>query len=197
MAIETTGLDELRNKIIEDARKEAERIIREAEKKANEIIREAERKFRERVRREKEKIIQNAEIQAHIVLSDARRQARIIVSKAKYELIEEVFNKAREVINERKGFDIYQSIEKLLKETYEYIEPNEIAKIIVNEKDLDIANRVARSQNLKADILINNSILGGVIVETKDGKVVNNSYDVRLERAKTTLVPVLARILWS
>ncbi len=197
MSAEITGLDELRNKILEDARREADKIIEEARRKAEEIIEEARRKYEEKVRKEREKIIENAKIQAQIIRSDAKRQARIILSKAKYELIEEVFNKSKEVIAERKGFDIYKSIENLLREAFEYIEPHDIAKIIVHEKDLDIANKVARSLGLKADILINKEILGGVIAESKDGKTVNNTYDVRLERAKTTLVPIIAKILWG
>jgi SH3-like domain-containing protein len=63
-----SSIEELRRKMIEDARKRAEDIIREAETKAQEIIEKGEKEWLEKTRVEKERIMADAERKAAITI---------------------------------------------------------------------------------------------------------------------------------
>ncbi len=188
-------INDLREKLMEDARKRAEEIIREAEKKAEEIIREAEKEYEKKAEKTREKILEEARINAQIIISDARRKSRLMISEAKYEIIRKVFEEAWQDIINRKNIDIETSLKNLLLESLEFIEKPDYVE--VNEKDKEIINKILIENNISAEIRENNQIAGGLITGTKAGEKVDNSYDTRFERAKSVLLPLISKILWG
>ncbi len=188
-------INDLREKLMEDARKKAEEIIRDAEKKAKEIIREAEKEYEKKAKETREKILEEARINAQIIVSDARRKSRLMISEAKYEIIRKVFEEAWQDIIDRKNIDIETSLKNLLLESLEFIEKPDYVE--VNEKDKEIINKLLIENNIGAEIRENNLIAGGLIIGTKAGEKVDNSYNTRFERAKSALLPVISKMLWG
>ncbi len=192
----SSSLAELEKKLLEDARKKAEEIIRNAEERARRIIEEAEKEWKEKAERERKRAIEEAKMKASIILSEARRDARIKISMAKKEVFDSVVEKASKDLRERRGFDVKKSLLILLKESLEYIDKP--SKIIINEKDSQALREVFEEFNIKdIYIMYSDKIIGGVIVESRIGELIDNSYDTRLKRAYTTYAPEIYRILWG
>jgi V/A-type H+-transporting ATPase subunit E len=190
------NIEELRKKLLEDARRKAEKIIASAKAEAEKIIEKAEKEWRRKAEKEREKIIEKAKLEAQRTISEARRQARLIISSAKNKAVESVFLEAEKRLKERIGFNVKTSLKNLLDEALEYIE--EPAEIIINPRDRDIVSEIISEKGLRnVKIITNDKIIGGLILVSSDGKKVDNSYDTRLERAKIVLLTEIIKILWG
>ncbi len=188
------SIEELREKLLEQAKKKAEEIIREAEKKAGEITAAAEAEWLEKSRKERERIISEAETKARIIISEARRKARIKITEAKNTVVNEVYGEAWNRISNRQGFDVYLSLKNLLEEALSYIDNPDT--VLVSEKDRDIIGRVLKDKGL--DLKIQTAgVTGGLLVSDNYGNIVDNSYDTRFRRSREVLLPIISRILWG
>ncbi len=190
----SVSIEELREKLVEQAKKKAEEIIREAEKKAGEITAAAEAEWLEKSRKEKERIINEAKTKARIIISEARRKARIKLTGAKNTVINEVYDEAWNRISNRQGFDVYLSLKNLLKEALSYVD--EPDTVLVPGRDHDIISRVLKDEGLELKIQATD-ITGGILLIDKYGNIVDNSYDTRFKRSKEVLLPIISRILWG
>ncbi len=176
------------------AREKAEKIISDAEKRAGNIVREAEERWKKIAEEEKKKIIDKARTEAQAILSEARREAKLEIARARNEVIEEVFRKAKESI--RKKVDIEESLRNLFADAARQLD--NIARVYVNPEDENAIRKILKEMKIKdVEIIKIDSILGGVIVEDKDGVRIDNSYNTRFERARESLLNKLAEILWG
>lgn len=189
------AINEIREKLLSEAKEKAERIVKEAENKANEIIKQAheewKRKYDEYKKQELRKIYEKkAQIE-----SEARLKARNIIVQTKAEIIEKLFEDAEKKLCER-DFDVKKSLESLL--TLSLKEANAIRKIIVSPKDKKIVEELISELGL-ADIEIveDNDMIGGLIIESVDGVLIDNSYDTRLRNLKEKLLDEIQRKLWG
>ncbi len=190
----TVSIDELRERLLEQARKKAEEIIKEAEKRAEEIIAQAEAEWMEKSRRERERILSEARMRGRIIVSEAKRKARIEVTKAKYEVLEDIFNEAWKRISSREGYDVEKSLRSLLDEALMFLEsPKELR---VSEIDVETAEKITAEKGLSVEIVKAN-ITGGLILVDESGNRVDNSYDTRFKRSRETLLPTISSILWG
>lgn len=189
-------INELKEKLLEDARRKMEEIIKEAEREAKRIIEEAEKKWREKAEREREKILSTARMDAQRIISEARIKYRIIISQAKAEVINKIFEEAKMRLINRRGFDVEKSLRMLLDEALYFIENP--SRIIVNPQDYGIIEKILREKGLKnVEIVKSNELIGGLILESSDGKRVDNSYNTRLERARNAILTNINAILWG
>jgi V/A-type H+-transporting ATPase subunit E len=185
----------IKEKLLSEAREKAENIVREAEDKANEIIRHAQEEWRRRYeeykRQELKKIYEkNAQIE-----SEARLKARIIVSQTKAEIIEKLFEDTKRKLEDRQ-FDVKKSLELLLTQSLK--EASAIKKIVVSSKDKKILEDIISEFGLKnIDIKENENMIGGLIVESIDGVIIDNSYDTRLLNLKEKKLNEIQRLLWG
>jgi V/A-type H+-transporting ATPase subunit E len=183
---------EIKEKLLSEAREKAENIVKEAEEKANEIIRHAQEEWRRRYeeykRQELKKIYEkNAQIE-----SEARLKARIIVSQTKAEIIEKLFEDIKRKLEDRQ-FDVKKSLELLLTQSLK-----EVSAIIVSPKDKKILEDIIFEFGLKnIDIKENENMIGGLIVESVDGVIIDNSYDTRLLNLKEKRLNEIQRLLWG
>ncbi len=194
------SLEELREKILEEAREKARKIIEDAEKKAKEIIGKAEEEWRRKLEEEKNNIINEARKQASAILSEAKIKYNLVILKAKNEVLEEVFEKAKDVLKQR-NFDVEKSLERLLSESIQYLPENttEIT-IIVNPRDESIIKKVATSilkDKVKYKIVKDDKIIGGIVIETPKGIRIDNTYEARLSRVKEGFINKISEILWK
>ncbi|MEM1773352.1 MAG: V-type ATP synthase subunit E family protein [Desulfurococcaceae archaeon] len=184
-----------RNKIIEEAERKAKEIIENARKEAEAIVNEAERKWREKAEAERRRIISEAEREASYILMEARRTANILVNKTKLEVIDSIFEKAKEIF-EKDKYDVKASLRNLLSEALSYVDKP--VKIIVNDKHAEIAKDVLRELGYEnVELEYSSSLLGGVIVISASGVIVDNSIKTRLEQARSRIINKLAKILWG
>ncbi|NAZ12517.1 MAG: hypothetical protein GU361_07375 [Desulfurococcales archaeon] len=186
---------EIKEKLLSEAREKAENIVKEAEEKANEIIRQAQEEWRRRYeeykRQELKKIYEkNAQIE-----SEARLKARIIVSQTKAEIIEKLFEDIKRKLEDRQ-FDVKKSLELLLTQSLK--EASAIKKIVVSPKDKKILEDIISEFGLKnINIKENENMIGGLIVESVDGVIIDNSYDTRLLNLKEKRLNEIQRLLWG
>jgi V/A-type H+-transporting ATPase subunit E len=191
-----SNIEELRRRLLAEAEKKAEEIIEEAKKKAEEIIKNAEETWRKKAEEKKNEILKEANRRARIIVSEAKRKARLIISSKKYELLEKIFNEAWTRINERREFDIAESLRKLLEESLQYIEEPKI--IYVNPRDREVIGNILNKKELRGiEIREEPRISGGLILVSSRGEKIDNSYDTRFNRAKRVLAPLIAKMIWG
>lgn len=194
------SINELRERVLEEARKKAKEIIEDAKEKAHKIIEAAEIEWRNRFNETKKKIIEEYNRRFSTIVSEAKIRHTLIISKAKNDVIETVFNKAVEELKKR-NYDVRKSLEKLLEEAIMYL-PKETKHItiIVNPKDKPLISDIAQAilgNKLNYEIKTSNSIIGGLVIETPEEIKIDNSYETRLSRAREVLVNKIAEILWQ
>lgn len=188
--------EDFRKKLIEDAKRRAEGIIRSAEEEAKRIIEEAEGQRKITVEREKQRIVEEARKKSELMLSEARRKARLVVSKAKLELIEDIISRAYRTLGSREGFDLRRSLENLFYESLNYARSPE--RVIVNPRDKIVMEEILRRGGfMDVKVEVSEEIDGGLVMVSKEGEIIDNTYRTRLERVKEFMAPVIAKKLWS
>jgi Archaeal/vacuolar-type H+-ATPase subunit E len=180
-------------KIVEEAKRKADELIKEAEKTAEAIIRDAEEKWRVKAEAERNRILREARMQASAIIAEARKTSSFIIGKAKAEIIENVYEKAYEIIREGK-YDVESSLRNLLKEALNYVE--EPLKVIVREDQIDLAKRILRELGYNGvEVEGSNDIIGGVILVSREGIIVDNRVETRLKQSRDRLLNIIARVL--
>jgi len=179
------SLEELRKAVIERAMLEAEEIVREAQKRAESIIKEAEEKKRAIIEEERRKIL--SELGLEVKLAEARREARLIIARTKHEIVEELKKNIRELLDTMSEDVRRNSLKKLLLESLNELRTCgfsvENIVIHVSPRDKKIIEEVLREMNIKASIIEDQRITGGVVLSTPGGEVyIDNTYETRLER---------------
>lgn len=183
------------DKIIEEARKKAQEIIENAKREAETIVNEAEKKWREKAEWERKKILEEATRTASYTLTDARRRANLAINKAKADIIKEVFDRAVETIKNEQ-YDVKASIRNLLVEALEYVDKPK--KVVVKNEHVNIVREILHElgyENLEIEAL--NDALGGVVVVSETGIIVDNRIETRLEQARSRLIDKIAKLLWG
>ncbi len=206
----STGTDKIVSSIVSDAQMKAKALTEEAEKKSSSILLQGE----EKALIEKNKILSEAEKQANLkyqqVISEAKMNSRRMELEAREEVIEESFKIAEKKLKEiaSTGSSEYiESLKKIITEAAIEIGGGEL--IILLKKDdvnkikdsiASIEKEVTDEIGVKTELEIgdNISIIGGVIVKTKNGEIeINNTIETRLLRFKKTLRSEVAKILFK
>lgn len=179
------------SRIIDEAKKEVEQILQEAKAKVERIEKGEEdeeivgkkRSFRRRVAKK----------------STGREQFLLAIwdSKVRYQIFAEAVQKAKESLGEiRKQKDYSDALGRLIKEAVNDCEGCE--EIAVHEKDVDLAQKLAKQYNFTQKIIGTNNFSGGAIAIACQGKVkVDNSFDARIEQAIPLVVTEIGNILYG
>jgi len=190
------SIDELKKKLREEAEIKAREIVEEARVEAEKIIREAEEQWRNNYEEERKKYIVEAEMNANKILSEARIKAKLITSSAKAEVFNKIFREVEQIIVNRVNIDVRESMKRLLDEALTYIDKP--MRVIVDPRDVDVIRELLRERNIDNVVIeTSNDIIGGLILESIDGRKVDNSYKTRLSRARSVLGSLITRSLWS
>ncbi len=197
MGTTDSATSRLQEKLIENAKKEAEEIIRKAEEEARKIIENAEKEYEEKVEKVKEKIISDAKRRAEEIIVDAKIRARMILAEEKKNIVEQVFRRVEEIVKSGR-FNRRESLYNLLKESISEIALSNIRVIVSREDEKlvkELKKQLEKELNVKiVEIKVTNSISGGVIVESLDGRIrIDNSYEERLESARSKLAPLIVK----
>ncbi|MEK6590116.1 MAG: V-type ATP synthase subunit E [Nitrospinota bacterium] len=176
-----------RQKILEDAKAEADNIIRNAEKEIKRLRSEKIEEIKDSISRERVRAI-----------SRAKSELRILLLSARKEILSKLFIEAEERIHKLKREKSYSDILiKLIKEAVEKgreeLGADELIAY-VSEDDIPLLKN-----NLKGiQINTNQDIDEGVIVASADDKFrLVNTLKSRLERAKMNMLPLLNQVLFE
>jgi len=192
--------ERIKEKLLEKAREDAKRIVEDAKREAEKIINEAEEKWKKKVEEARRKIIEEAKREAEEILVDARIKARMRITEEKNRVIEQLLGKVEELVD-KDVFNREESLRKLLEEAVKQSRLNEVV-IYVSSRDIklmqSLKTRIESELKVKIIDIREANIKGGVIVESVDGGIrIDNSYDVRLELVKMRLLPEVSKELFS
>ena len=165
------GLDEVKEEIISSAKRESEQILRDAQKQADEIkshaLKEVE-EYKAKAKRNNEKMLETLEKKE---IANAKFDARKKLLDVKKSIISKAIEEAKEKLDKMGESEREKYVLSLLNKAKKEIEAG---TVYANKKD----RKAIEKAGLKFEEA---DIFGGIIAETKDGKIsVNYSYDEML-----------------
>ncbi len=201
----TTGLEAIRDTIIEQAEARAREILRDAEEERDRTLREAreeaERRTREMVEESKDRARTRYQEKLGAIRSELKRE---LLTKRE-ELIEEAWRRAREDISAYVGDDSYREELKSTVIDAALEIGGESFKVHANPRDLDFLKGSKEEiegalevQGRDIGMIPGEEIdcIGGVKVSDPEGRIIlDRSYDSRMRRLRSSLRPRLAGIL--
>ena len=184
------ALENLLQKIKEEAKEEIDEIIGRAEKEAAEIIEET----KEKGKKEAEKIKTQGEKEAKRVkekiLAAARRKARMEITNAKEELIQLCMEAIKEKLSKLDSKKYQKIVESMIKDAMKELKDFYI--IATRKEDKKIAEK------LGIEVKGEKKGIGGVIIKTKDGsKEMDLTFDFLLERKEEEIRIMIAKKLFG
>ncbi len=120
------------------------------------------------------------------ILSEARKKATIIRLSAEKDLSDRLYSLAFTLLQNLRNKNYEKVFEVLISE----LPPLQWQTVRVNPEDKEIAIKYFP----RSEIITDRKISGGLIVITDDGKIhVDNTYEKRLERAWTIILPMIMK----
>ncbi len=172
-------IKDINNKIISDARIQAEKIITQAEDNANNIIKKGEKEANNIKNVILYKNKQEASLKKSKILTEANLKAKKTILLEKQKIMEDVFDKALEIILKLSDKEYHNFIKKLILNNIEigdetiFIGSSDIRKI--SESFIEDINKELKSKGEKGVLKLSTSYLpikGGVIIGS--GKIRKN-----------------------
>ncbi|MEM4717860.1 MAG: V-type ATP synthase subunit E family protein [Desulfurococcaceae archaeon] len=187
--------DEARAKILEEAKKKANEIIEEARKTAESIIKEAEERWRRKAEAERDKILFEANSQASAIIAEARKTSRFVIGEAKLNVIEHLYETIYDRI--KKGdYNVEASLRSLLRESLDYVEKP--VKVIVRKDQVSILQKIlVELGHGNVEIEGSDDILGGLVLISEEGTLVDNRLETRLKQSREKLLSIIAKTLFG
>jgi V/A-type H+-transporting ATPase subunit E len=206
-------LENLMNIIIEDAKKEAENIIKEANKNAEQIIEDSKKNAVSKALEEEKDLIRKAKEEAenirNTILSEARIKSSWMIINEKTKIIDEAIEKTKEKLKEfTKSKEKYMEIlSKLIINAGSTLGGGEL-EILLNKQDLKLPLDIKKLEKIVEEKTGKKTIfkivdedlqtIGGVIVRTKDQKIIiNYTFEGLIESHKRYLQKEASKILFS
>jgi V/A-type H+-transporting ATPase subunit E len=196
------SVEKIEQRILSDAKTEADRIIKKAREEADLVIekarREAEKKTHQIMTEEDEK---TARASAQ-VLSQSRIEARRIHRSAREKAMNEVFASAKAELGKIRESPRYPDIFYRLASEGIRILGHDRVELEVHPADRPLAEDFIKKfgKDIGGCTLSTQSVMttGGVIVSAPGGRVrVNNTVEARLERMEREIAAKVARILFG
>ena len=199
------------DRILKDARAEAEIILKDAQKSAQTIIEKQRLSARHNAEKEANSLLKRAENEADIirgkVSTDIKRQAGWIVLAEKNRLITSVLDEAKNrLVNMQKSEKYVTVLEKFVVDAGTVLGGG-MLEVVLNENDSrlalkfdklekEISDKSGVRTRLKVSEQKTNAV--GVIVKTVDDQiVVDNTFEAILCRREKELRLKIARILFN
>ncbi len=191
------SLEDIKKKILEDAKKEADEIIEAAKKQADEIIEKAKKEienlklsYEKKAKEEYEETIRRGKITADLEVK------KMLLAK-KRELINRVYEEALTVLKKMNAKKYAKNMEMLLKQAVE--KGDEVVIVSENERVIneDFIAKINEKYNFNLKLSDQKgSFIGGFILSQGDIDV-NCSFEMLLEAAKDELEPKVVSKLFA
>lgn len=205
-----TALELIKQKIIEDAKRQAEEIIRNAEESGRIFYEEAKESIEKKINEEINKGKKEAELIRERKIAEAKVYAKRKILESKEQIIEDVFKKVYEKLKELTASkDKYKNIVKsLIKKSginlggrklkaFIFGSLNPLTPSDIKELEKIISEKTGVETTLEIVNAKNNSI-GGVKVVSEDGRIeVDNTFESIIDRLRDDLRALAAKIIFS
>ncbi len=196
-------IKDINNKIISDARIQAEKIITQAEDNANNIIKKGEKEANNIKNVISYKNTQEASLKKSKILTEANLKAKKTILLEKQNIIEDVFDKALEIILKLNDKEYHNFIKKLILDNIEigdetiFIGSSDQRKI--SESFIEDINKELKSKGEKGVLKLSLSYLpikGGVVIGY--GKIRKNiSLELLLKNVREESEMQISKILFD
>jgi len=198
------------DRILKDAREEAETIVKDAQKSAETIIEKQRQSARHSAEKEAHSLLKRAENDADIirgkVATDIKRRAGWIVLSEKNRLITNVLNEVKKrLVNLKKSEEYVPVLEKLIVDAGAVLgggmlevvlNENDSTLVKLNKLEKKISDRSSVDTQLKFSEQKTKAV--GVIVKTIDDRIfVDNTFEAIVSRRERELRLNITRILFS
>lgn len=178
------GLDTILGAIAAEAEREGERITDEASRRVESILADADDRARdEQTRWEISRVEETNQTVAGIV-NRARLEADRRVADAREALFQEACRALIERIEETVSGPEYPAIFRALHTEAGSAVPDLDADLLVRPADVELAERVARERGATGTVKGVLGCIGGLDVESGDGRSVRNTIDSRLQQSE-------------
>jgi len=199
------------DRILNDAREEAETIVKDAQKSAETIIQKQRKTACHNAEKEVYSLLKRAENEAEIiggkVSTDIKRRAAWIVLSEKDRLITSVLTEAKnKLVNMQNSKEYFPILEKLIVDSAAVLDGG-ILEVLLNKKDSALPLKIEKLEKeiydrigVKTQLRFSDRHITavGVIVKTVDDRIyVNNTFEVILRRRQRELRLKIAQILFS
>lgn len=188
--MENKGLQRIKDKILGDAEKEAQKTISEAENEAKEIITEKESEAQKYLTSELEKIELEKKLLEDKMFAQAKLNARKAYFTARETVIENIIQDA--IKNLKRDIKYKKFLETVLSQNKKLLK--EPLKVIVNKQDLAAAKQALTKSKIKGKVS-EGQLLAGIILEDSNGKRIQESMSARLGRFKDEIRMDLFKII--
>jgi len=177
---------------------EIDRILGEARVQAERMVAEATRQAQEYLAAQRQQLEAEGQAAKVRALSAAQVRASALVLQAKDEALHEVLSVAEEELARvQQDKARYGPILRgLIREASGALSGR--MTVEANLKDLDLAKQAVRDLKLDAEVKAADDVSGGVRLIADDSRfIVENTLASRVERVKTLLAPEIATLLWG
>lgn len=194
------SLEDIISALEEEAKAQRAEIIKRAEKQAQQIIGEAEAQSSLIGQEQGERLIGRAEIEANNLLHQANLERQSALAQTRKSLVEKALGAARSKLSAVTESSTYPALfTALTAEAWEAASSLDGDRVVVvNEKDLSLAERTLSEMSLKAQIRTDDIRGGGLVIMSGDGRrKLANTLSGRLDRATPMLTTQVSEILFG
>ncbi len=186
------GLEKVKQEILDNARNEASGIIEAAQAEARSILKAAQKQAEQNEEQAAAELQTAAEALRRKEAASAELELQKQTLSTKSEIIEQAFLDAAQKIfsltEKKREAHIISLLEAARKEM-------NVAVVRCNARDIKLADSASGG---KLKILTDDSITGGIIAESSDGKLrIDYSYDALLDQARSKVLGEVANALFS
>jgi len=177
---------------------EIDRILGEARVQAERMVAEATRQAQEYLAAQRQQLEAEGQAAKVRALSAAQVRASALVLQAKDEALHEVLSVAEEELGRVQQDKVRYGpiLRGLIREASGALSGR--MTVEANPKDLDLAKQAVRDLKLDAEVKAADDVSGGVRLIADDSRfIVENTLASRVERVKTLLAPEIATLLWG
>lgn len=207
---ESESTEAIRKKIISEAEKTGQNIIEEAKSKAAELLAEARKKADEMKKSELEQIGEQMKNRSMQDLAEKKVAYHRRLQSQKSQIIDEVFDKAREkVLQYVRNIEYLVALKDMIMESVVALGGGKL-RVSVNEADRrkvtedlmkKLSKAIQKETGNETELILDDAPLktiGGVVVSTFDEQAsIDNTFETRLERVKENAKAELEAILFK
>lgn len=196
------GVDNIKDKILQDAELKEKEILEKAKLQANEIVEKANQKAASRAKELSQKSVHDVSEKKRIINSNVELEMRKDVLTAKQQAIEKVFDKVLEKMNNFTDSKYEQVIFDMLMASVESGEEevvmSEAGKKKLSADFLNKLNKALAAEGKKGNVKISDEIRdisGGFILKSQ-GVEINNSFESIIRLSRDEIEPKVAEIFF-
>ena len=206
------SLDRLISRILEDAKEQSSAIVAEAKRSAEKLLEEKEQEAQKKAQKACQEIRRSAEADTENIVHresvDAIIKARRMILSEKRKIIDEVFMKVKDRLQDYAKDESYQKLLIHIIEEAAMAAGEGRLEVLVNKSDSQrklplkgLSAKVSSKLNIETTLKLSDKIInvmGGAVVQSEDGRTkIDNTLESILERERKNLEPKATAVLFS